>query len=334
MILSWKSGTRSTPASTLRYNRRYCLGISTRVSSPKTNPTKALLERFADGRLHHAILFIGQSNLSVEKHASELTRHVLGINSDQTEHPDLFHLRPSGKARIITVEKTRELISELHRTSNQGGAKVAIIHEVDRMRKEASNAFLKTLEEPPPDTYLFLLTTRPYSLLPTIRSRCLLARIADQEESTRDSAWTSWLEKHQQWITSLLDREQLKKDRISPLFQAYGLAASLLSLINSQAETESKEAKSQVTGLDDKEKDALESGVRRGVRSRLLKEVAEATRSVATEQNPALLPSLGSKLARSLNSLERCVGLMEVNLKDEAAIEEFYLSSLRIWSAR
>jgi len=304
------------------------------VSSPKTNPTKALLDRFADGRLHHAILFIGQNNLSVEKNASELTRRVLSMNSDQAEHPDLFHLRPSGKARIITVEKTRELISELHRTSNQGGAKIAIIHEVDRMRKEASNAFLKTLEEPPPDTYLLLLTTRPYSLLPTIRSRCLLARIADQEESIRDSAWTSWLEKHQQWITSLLNREQLKKDRVSPLFQAYGLAASLLSLVNAQAETESKEAKSQVTGLEDKDKDARISGVRKGVRSRLLSEVGESSPSVATEKHTAHLPNLGSKLARSLTSLERCVGLMEVNLKDEAAIEEFYLSSLRIWSSR
>ena len=184
---------------------------------PKTNPTKALLERFADGRLHHAILFIGQSNLSVEKHASELTRHVLGINSDQTEHPDLFHLRPSGKARIITVEKTRELISELHRTSNQGGAKVGIIHEVDRMRKEASNAFLKNLEEPPPDTYLFMLTTRPYSPLPTIRSRCLLARIADQEESTTDSALDILAGKASAMDHQLTGQEQLKKDRIVPV---------------------------------------------------------------------------------------------------------------------
>ena len=304
------------------------------MSTTKTNPTKALLRRVAEGRLHHAILFIGQSNNSVEKHASELTHNVLGMKTDQAEHPDLFHLRPSGKARIITVEKTRELISELHRTSNQGGAKVAIIHEVDRMRKEASNAFLKTLEEPPPDTYLFLLTTRPYSLLPTIRSRCLLARIPDQNQPTLEPSWMSWLERHRDWISSLLDREQLKKDRISPIFQAYGLAASLLNLINSQAEAKSKEAKANVTGLDDKEKDALDSGIRRGVRSRLLKEVAEATRSVATEQNTVRLPSLGSKLARSLASLERCVGLMEVNLKDEAAIEEFYLSSLRIWSSR
>ena len=39
--------------------------------------------------------------------------------------------------------------------------------------KESSNAFLKTLEEPPPGTYIFMATTRNNSILPTIRSRCL-----------------------------------------------------------------------------------------------------------------------------------------------------------------
>ena len=68
---------------------------------------------------------------------------------------------PTGKARIITVEKTRNLLNDLYRTGHQGSKKVAIIYEVDRMRKEAANAFLKTLEEPPPGTYLVLLTTAP-----------------------------------------------------------------------------------------------------------------------------------------------------------------------------
>jgi DNA polymerase-3 subunit delta' len=202
------------------------------------------------------------------------------------------------------------------------------------MRKEAANAFLKTLEEPPRDTFLFLLTTRPYSLLPTIRSRCLQARIASQDEPTADPSWSSWVSGYRDWILSLLDREKLKQDRISPLFQAYGLAASLLQIIHSQADTESKEARSTIAGLDEKEKDALDAGVRKGVRTRLLKDVAEATRAVATQGSSSSLSSTGLKLSRVLSSLERCVGLMEVNLKDETAIEEFYLSSLRIWTAK
>ena len=56
-----------------------------------------------------------------------------------------------------------------------------------RMQKEAANAFLKTLEEPPAGTYL-LLTTRPYSILPAIRSRTLLVRLEEpaKEENNEE----------------------------------------------------------------------------------------------------------------------------------------------------
>ena len=104
------------------------------------------------------------------------------------------------------------------------------------MRKEAANAFLKTLEEPPPDTYLLLLSTRAYSLLATIRSRCLLTRIPIEKDSKPDDQWESWKCKYQQWIRGLLDRDNLKKDRVSPLFAAYGLTTSLLELINQRSE--------------------------------------------------------------------------------------------------
>ena len=149
--------------------------------SPTTvHPIEVLKDRFGEGRLHHGILFLGGSLQQLESSCLDLIGTIFSLNESQNEHPDLFHLRPAGKARIISVEKTRDLISNLNRTSNQGGAKVAIIHEADRMRKEAANAFLKTLEEPPPDTYLLLLTTRPYSLLATIRSRCLLTTSANE----------------------------------------------------------------------------------------------------------------------------------------------------------
>ena len=140
------------------------------------------------------------------------------MNQDSRDHPDLFHLRPAGKMRIISVEKTRELISDLSRTSNQGGGKVALIHEADRMRKESANAFLKTLEEPPPDTYLLLLTTRPNSMLPTIRSRCLTMRFKSKKQERNDQDWIDWKERYEQWILTLLDRVSLAKDRVTPIF--------------------------------------------------------------------------------------------------------------------
>ena len=56
--------------------------------------------------------------------------------------------------------------------------RLLVIYEADRMNLSAANIFLKTLEEPTASTTILLLTTRPYSLLPTIRSRCQRVRFA------------------------------------------------------------------------------------------------------------------------------------------------------------
>jgi DNA polymerase-3 subunit delta' len=305
------------------------------VSPVTTDPLDSLRRRFEEGCLHHGILLQGRTIQQCEDGALNLAKFFLSMMDDQMEHPDLFHLRPSGKARIISVEKTRELISTLNRTSNQGGSKIAIIHEADRMKKEAANAFLKTLEEPPPSTFLLLLTARPYALLATIRSRCLITRLPILQSEKVDPQWENWSERYHQWIVGLLDRESLKRDRISPLFTAYGLATSLLGLINDQSNLLVKEVKSSSQGIEDKELDAIEVGVRKGVRSKILSQLAETTRSVVTQNTyKNKLPQLGVKLSRVLKCLEKNVRLMEVNLKDEAAIEDFYLSSLRIWTSK
>ena len=302
------------------------------MSVSRPDPIVALKKRLHEGALHHGILLLGKSVPSAENAALLLARELLSLDQETGIHPDLFHLRPTGKARIITVEKTRELISIINRTSNQGGCKVAIIHEADRMRKEAANAFLKTLEEPPPDTFILLTTSRPYSLLATIRSRCLLVRLPKEENLESDQDWETWKNDYQEWILCLLDRENLKKDRVSPLFQAYGLAASLLALISQKSDTLAKEARQQSIHMEEKERDAQEAGLRRGIRSHILAKLADATRSVVVDQ--ANLPQFGIKLSRVLRCLEKNTGLMEVNLKDDAAMEDFYLSSLRIWTAK
>jgi DNA polymerase-3 subunit delta' len=302
------------------------------MSDSRPDPILALKKRLKEGALHHGILLLGQGISAAENAALVLAQELLSMDQESLVHPDLFHLRPSGKARIITVEKTRELISMMNRTSNQGGSKVAIIHEADRMRKEAANAFLKTLEEPPPDTFILLTSSRPYSLLATIRSRCLLVRLPKENISNADEEWEEWKNEYQGWILGLLDREKLKQDRVSPLFQAYGLAASLLALISQKSDLSAKEARQQSVNMEEKERDAQEAGLRRGIRSQMLAKLADATRSVVVEQGN--LSHLGIKLSRVLHCLEKNTGLMEVNLKDDAAMEDFYLSSLRIWTAR
>ncbi len=64
------------------------------------------------------------------------------------------------------------MIPEIHKAPVEADRKVVMLHEADRLEPTAGNMLLKSIEEPPPRTIIVLLTDRPESLLPTIRSRC------------------------------------------------------------------------------------------------------------------------------------------------------------------
>ena len=87
-------------------------------------------------------------------------------------YPELYILAPLSKSRIITIDAIREFDHKLSLSAPRGMLKVGVISEAECLGQDAQNAFLKTLEEPPVNTMLLLLTTRPKGLLPTIRSRC------------------------------------------------------------------------------------------------------------------------------------------------------------------
>lgn len=88
-------------------------------------------------------------------------------------HPDVHWVRPESKLRVVKIEQVRDLMQEINLKPTQGGYKIGIIVAADRLNVQAANAFLKTLEEPPPRSVLILLTTEPGRLLETILSRCL-----------------------------------------------------------------------------------------------------------------------------------------------------------------
>ena len=77
------------------------------------------------------------------------------------------------------VDAMREIIGRTQVSPQISHRKVLVVYEADRMNASTANVFLKTLEEPTPSTTILLLTTRPYALLPTIRSRCLHFRFTD-----------------------------------------------------------------------------------------------------------------------------------------------------------
>jgi DNA polymerase-3 subunit delta' len=82
-------------------------------------------------------------------------------------------------SRQIRIDEVRLLIERLTRTSARGRAKVALLHPAEALNMQSANALLKTLEEPAPGTRLLLTTSDPATLLPTVRSRCQLLRLAE-----------------------------------------------------------------------------------------------------------------------------------------------------------
>ena len=95
-------------------------------------------------------------------------------------YSELFTLAPVSKSRQIVIgddstqpDTMRWFQSRFHLKSvSGGGIKIGIIYDADCMNQQVQNCFLKTLEEPPPSSLLILLTPNPFTLLPTIRSRC------------------------------------------------------------------------------------------------------------------------------------------------------------------
>lgn len=152
-----------------------------------------LSERRRRGALPHAILLAGPAGLGKREFAEAFARTLLCTSPREDgyacgtcracklieagTHPDLarvsFELRDDGKPRTeLTVDQMRALSERLALTAQFGGAQIALIDPADAMNHAASNALLKTLEEPTPGTIIVLVADFPSRLSATIRSRC------------------------------------------------------------------------------------------------------------------------------------------------------------------
>ena len=138
------------------------------------------------GRMGHALLVCGPALLGQREVAERLAHHLLGAAHDQRAaqllaagtHPDYRFIsfipnKEGTRLRTeIVIEQMRELSEKLSLTPQYGGAQVVIVDPADAINHAASNALLKTLEEPQPGRYLWLISANPARLPATIRSRC------------------------------------------------------------------------------------------------------------------------------------------------------------------
>lgn len=95
----------------------------------------------------------------------------------EAKRSDAFAVVKAARKPTIKLPDIRGLLSELSRTSVEGGAKVVIIHSADQVASIAyQSIMLKSIEEPPPDAHFILTSASPERLLPTIHSRCQTVR--------------------------------------------------------------------------------------------------------------------------------------------------------------
>jgi len=111
-------------------------------------------------------------------------------------HPDFALVAPESGSRAVKIEQVRELQQKVSFSSTTGRGRVFVIDGVEWLREEAADALLKTLEEPPENTTIILVSPSPGALLPTIVSRCQTVRfrplppetIAEQLRNRHDLA--------------------------------------------------------------------------------------------------------------------------------------------------
>lgn len=139
------------------------------------------------GRLAHAYLISGPPASGKRGLASDLCNLVTGAKSADvfasTPPAGVYLAEPESKSRRIVIDQVRALEHALQMRSANGHRKVAIIADADRLQPQAANAFLKTLEEPPKDSLLLLLSSMPEVLPDTILSRCISVPLSSDEKT-------------------------------------------------------------------------------------------------------------------------------------------------------
>lgn len=150
-------------------------------------------EALGGERMHHAWLLAGRRGLGKASFALAAARALVGAGeNDPAHHPDIHTLtygpkddkeerkradgKPFEQARSIRIAQIRAMQTRLSTRPTLGDRRAIIIDPADDLERNAANALLKSLEEPPVGTFFLLVAHSPARLLPTIRSRCRVLR--------------------------------------------------------------------------------------------------------------------------------------------------------------
>ncbi len=172
-------------------------------------PYYQLTERYRQKRGHHALLIQARPGMGAAALVLALSRWLLcqcvdGIQSCGTchgcqlmqsgTHPDWYQLEAAAGKGIIGIDAVRKVCEKLYHHAQLGGAKVIWLPNAAQLSEAAASALLKTLEEPPCNTWFILCSHQPERLLATLRSRCMCWHLGLPDTAIS----LSWLQLHTQ----------------------------------------------------------------------------------------------------------------------------------------
>lgn len=250
------------------------------------------------GRLPHALLFCGPEGVGKRLCARLLAQALLcgrreeggldpcGVCQDcamvkASAHPDLLEVGKPEDRTETPIAVIRQLCQDFGLKPARGSRRIAIVDDADALSDEAANAFLKTLEEPPPGSLLILVGTSPELQIDTIRSRCRVVNFAPLSEHDLAAVLTE-----QGIAADAEEAARLAKEGEGSVGRAKGLADRALSrfrrdMIDEVSRPEGFDAPGLARKMDGFVKEAgKEAGPRRQRAMLLIGELARFFRGV------------------------------------------------------
>ncbi len=183
------------------------------------SPVRKRLELLCQNEtLPHLLLFCGIGGVGKRLFAESLARNFVKSSFD------LHLFSPEGKTGMHSIQAMRRFIDEVNMAPFSSGKKAFIIDDAERMLPTSANALLKTLEEPPKNTLIILVSNAPERLLGTIVSRCQMVRFCPLSE-----------EEVIKVLVDKLKKEEEEARLIAPL--SHGSVTKALQLLEQKGES-------------------------------------------------------------------------------------------------
>ncbi|WLS80459.1 DNA polymerase III subunit delta' [Erwinia pyri] len=200
-------------------------------------PYRQIISQHQAGRGHHALLLHSLTGMGEASLIWGISRWLMcqrrdGLKScgechacqlmQANTHPDWYRLEAEKGKSALGIDAVRSVTEKLYHHAQQGGAKVVWIPDAAQLTEAAANALLKTLEEPPKNTWFLLNSQQPAQLLATLRSRCFTFHLAPPEEAPG-----------LQWL--LKQRPISEQDALTALRLSGGAPAAALELTSEKS---------------------------------------------------------------------------------------------------